>query len=430
MKNRKAFLGMAGVFTVIALVLISGAPAAAQTETVIFSFGSSPNDSYGSFPTSSVTFDSAGNLYSTTPGGGSYVEANGTVFELTPSSDGNWTPKVVADFGASLGHPNGGVIFDGVGNLYGVTTPGGTYNGGVAYELMPQAGGGWTQKLLHQFGQGTDGNVPVGNLVFDSAGNLYGVTVQGGTYGQGTVFELMPQAGGLWAEKVLHSFTNAGADGGEPQAGVILDSAGNLYGTTLYGGINRNRAGYAGVVFELSPGSGAAWTENILYSFIQSKFDGAGPAASLIFDTAGNLYGTTTSGGEYRGNGTVFELSPGAGRVWTEKILHSFNDNGTDGFQPYGNLIMDSTGSLYGTTDGGGRYSAGFVGGTVFKVTPGSGGTWTESIVHNFGDGDDGSYPLAGLVMDASGNLYSTTRLGGTGCSGGCGPGTVFEISQ
>lgn len=308
MKNRKAFLGMAGIFTAIALVLISGARATAQTETVLFAFGSADNID-GNYPSFNVTFDASGNLYSAAPGGGFDGFADGTVFELTPSSGGSWTPKVLADFGVSSGHPNGGVIFDTAGNLYGVTVGGGAYEGGVVYELMPQAGGGWTQKWLHQFGQGTDGSAAVGNLVFDPAGNLYGVTRGGGTYGQGTVFELLPQAGGLWTEKILHSFSETGADGGDPEAGVILDSAGNLYGTTLSGGANQGHTegSYAGTVFELTPAEGE-WIEKILYSFPQSKYDATGPFAGVILDTAGNLYGTTEGGGQYIGNGTVFEI--------------------------------------------------------------------------------------------------------------------------
>ena len=435
MRDKKVSIGMTAVLAAVAVgLLMTGASGAAQTETVLFGFGSSTNVTYGDYPTSNLTFDSAGNLYSTTSGGGTNPDAYGTVFELTPSSGGSWTPKVLADFGVSSGHPNGGVIFDGAGNLYGVTAGGGAYSGGVAFELMPQAGGGWTQKWLHQFGQGTDGINPVGNLIFDSAGNLYGATVQGGTYGQGTVFELIPQVGGLWTEKVLHNFSNTGPDGGSPEAGVILDSAGNLYGTTLSGGINRNHTegSYSGTVFELTP-TGGEWNEKILYSFPAGRYDAAGPFASLVFDSAGNLYGTTSSGGQYFSRGTVFELSRSAGGAWTETILHSFGRDSSEGAGPYGNLIMDNTGSLYGTTSQGGKYGClcSFIGGTVFKLTPGSGGTWTERILHNFGNGDDAAYPLAGLVMDASGNLYGTTRYGGGGSGGvGTGPGAVFEVTK
>jgi uncharacterized repeat protein (TIGR03803 family) len=428
MRNMKVSIGMMAALAVIMVTLfMTSNPAAAQTETVIYTFDISP---HGAGPLAGLTFDGSGNLYGTTPGGGFGNFSDGTAFELTPSSGGSmWTPSLLETYGISSGHPNGGLIFDGAGNLYGATAGGGAHGGGVVFELVPQAGGGWTEKWLHQFGQGTDGINPVGNLVFDSAGNLYGTTVQGGTYGEGTVFELIPQAGGLWTEKVLHNFSNTGPDGAEPEAGVILDAAGNLYGTTLFGGTNRSRGGYVGVVYELSP-AGSEWNETILYSFAQSRYDAAGPYGSLIFDATGNLYGTTTSGGRYFGDGTVFELSPHSRGPWTETVLHSFSDAGKDGYHPYCSLIFDSAGNLYGTTSQGGAYGQGgsFLGGTVFELMPASGGNWTERIVHSFGNGTDGSEPLDGLIFDASGNLYGTTEYGGGGV--GDGPGTVFEISR
>jgi uncharacterized repeat protein (TIGR03803 family) len=426
MRDNKVSIGMTAVLAAFALTLLmAGTPVAAQTETVLYAFDISP---YGAGPIAGLIFDGAGNLYGTASGGGFDGFSDGTAFQLTPSTGSMWTATVLESFGMSSGRPDGGLIFDGSGNLYGVTKGGGAYGGGVAFELMPQAGGGWTQKWMHQFGQGTDGINPAGSLVFDSAGNLYGTTQQGGTYGQGTVFELLPQAGGLWTEKVLHNFSNSGPDGGDPVAGVILDSSGNIYGTTLFGGVNRTHGGYVGVVFEMTQ-AGGAWNEKILYSFTQSKYDAAGPAGSLIFDAAGNLYGTTINGGRYFGKGTVFELSPHTGGSWTETILHNFSNTGTDGYEPYCNLIFDSAGNLYGTTSGGGIYQGGSVfGGTVFKLTPGAGGTWTERILHNFGNGTDGSFPLAGLIFDASGNLYGTTEYGGGGV--GDGPGTVFQISR
>ncbi len=434
MRDKKVSIGMAAVLAAVAVcLLMTGARAGAQTETVLYGFGSSTDYTYGYYPVSNLTFDAAGNLYSTTVGGGANPTAFGTVFELTPSSGGVWTPKVLADFGISSGSPNGGVIFDSAGNLYGVTVGGGAYQGGVVYELTPQAGGGWTEKWLHQFGQGTDGKAAIGNLAFDSAGNLYGVTYEGGLYGRGTVYELMPQAGGLWTEKILHNFSGTGADGESPSAGVILDASGNVYGTTVSGGANQGHVeGYAGTVFELTR-VGSEWSEKILWSFPQSRYDAAGPFDSLIFDSAGNLYGTTSSGGQYFSNGTVFQLSPTAEGAWTETILHSFGRDSSDGAGPYGNLIIDSTGSLYGTTSQGGKYGClcSSTGGTVFKLTPGSDGTWTERILHNLGSGDDGEYPLAGLLMDGSGKLYGTTRFGGGGSGGeGTGPGAVFEVTK
>src|ERR1039458_6939697 len=184
-----------------------------------------------------------------------------------------------------------------------------TYNGGTVFELTPQAGGGWTETVIHSFGSGTDGAGPWAGLIFDAAGNLYSTTKGGGTYNGGTVFELTPQAGGGWTEQVLHSF-QGGADGAQPYAGLIFDAAGNLYGTTYFGGAY----GYYGTVFDLTPAAGGTWTEKVLYNF--SGFpDGINPVGGLIFDGTGNLYGTTYLGGTY-GKGTLFELTPAGGGTW------------------------------------------------------------------------------------------------------------------
>ncbi len=229
-----------------------------------------------------------------------------------------------------------------------------------------------------------------------------------------------------WKEKVLHSFCSQPncADGDYPTAGLIFDAAGNLYGTTYAGGAYG--AYGPGTVFELTPAAGGGWTEKVLHSFDNDCTDGASPYASLIFDAAGNLYGTTSrrrllpacDAGE--GCGTVFELTPTAGGGWTEKVLHSFG-NGTDGANPDCDLIFDAAGNLYGTTIYGGTYSYG----TVFELTPAGGGNWTEKVLHNFNrNGTDGICPYAGLIFDAAGNLYGTTSLGGT-----FGVGTVFELT-
>ncbi len=192
------------------------------------------------------------------------------------------------------------------------------------FELTPTGGGGWTERVLYSFGNTPDGAIPVVGLIFDATGNLYGATTEGGTHGDGTVFELTPTGGGGWTERVLYSFGNT-PDGAYANAVLIFDGAGNLYGTTELGGAN----GPYGTVFELTPTAGGGWTEKVLHSFANGT-DGARPLASVIFDAAGNLYGTTTEGGTNR-DGTVFELTPTAGGGWTETLLHSFNNNGTDG---------------------------------------------------------------------------------------------------
>jgi uncharacterized repeat protein (TIGR03803 family) len=231
-----------------------------------------------------------------------------------------------------------------------------------------------------------------------------------------------PTAGG-WSEKVLHSFNDT--DGAYSSAGLIFDKNGNLYGTTLEGGDYGCSASGCGTVFELTPTAGGGWTETVLLNFNGS--DGSGPQAGLIFDAAGNLYGTTVGGGTNCppfGCGTVFELTPTAGGGWTEKVLHSFG-NGTDGANPFAGLIFDAAGNLYGTTYGGGTYRCGASGcGTAFELTPAAGGSWTETVLYSFSRGNDGFEPEAGLIFDSAGNLYGTTAVGGTYDGG-----TVFELT-
>jgi uncharacterized repeat protein (TIGR03803 family) len=321
---------------------------------------------------------------------------------------------VLYSFGGKHGNePNGGLVFDGAGNLYGTTIEGGTYSDGTVFELTPQASGGWTEKVLHSFGNGTDGIGPRGSLVFDGAGNLYGTTYDGGKYYLygGTVFKLTPKVDGSWKEKVLHSFGN-GADGDQPYANLIFDAAGNLYGTTFVGGTYNG-----GTVFELTPQAGGGWTESLSYSF-GGGTDAAMPYAGLIFDAAGNLYGTTVEGGAYSG-GTAFELKPQAGGGWTENLLYSFG-KGKDAAAPSAGLIFDASGNIYGTTSEGGTYG----GGTVFELTPQAGGGWKEKVLHSFGNGTDGDRPNANLIFDAAGNLYGATSEGGTNNDG-----TVFELT-
>ena len=263
-------------------------------------------------------------------------------------------------------NPYAGLVLDGAGNLYGTTVNGGIHDGGTAFEMTPREGGGWTETVLRSFGGGTDGSAPYAGLIFDAAGNFYGTTSSGGIHGLGTVFEMTPRDGGGWTETVLHSFGNAATqDGSTPGAGLIFDTAGNLYGTTYDGGIHGH-----GTVFEMAPREGGGWTETVLHSFGNvATQDGSAPDAGLIFDTAGNIYGTTELGGIY-GLGTAFELSPRQGAGWTETVLHSFG-NGTDGQNPYAALIFDAAGNLYGTTYQGGIHPCNGSGcGTVFEITP------------------------------------------------------------
>jgi uncharacterized repeat protein (TIGR03803 family) len=302
------------------------------------------------------------------------------------------------------------VIFDTSGNLYGTTVQGGANGVGTVFRLALTANKPWTT-VLHSF-NGTDGAEPAASVIFDASGNLYGTTSIGGNNsGRGTVFELKPQANGKWTETVLHSFH--GVDGDVPEAALILDASGNLYGTTNQGG---HQSCGCGVVFKLTPSSSGHWTEAVLHAF-SSKEDGAYPAAALVFDGTGNLYSTMARGGS-GGGGTVFELSPGANGAWKETLLHSFSkkEGGPS------RVIFDEVGSLYGETIYGGKQGYG----TVFKLTEAS-GQWTETILLSF-NGTNGIEPTGGVILDMAGDLYGTTAAGGLGCApSGC--GVVFEIT-
>jgi uncharacterized repeat protein (TIGR03803 family) len=258
-----------------------------------------------------------------------------------------------------------------------------------------------TFSVFHNFAGSSDGANPLNGLTADGAGNLYGTASSGGAFNNGVVFKI-----GGSVQSVLHNF-EGGADGVGPQGALIVDNAGNIYGTTMSGG-----ASGAGTVFRVT----ATGQEKVLYSFTGAA-DGSAPQAGLARDPAGDLYGTTTAGGT-NGNGTVFKLSRPArkGAAWTEKVLYSFG-TGTDGATPVARVILDA-GNLYGTTSAGGAYGYG----TVFQLTP-SGSGWTETILHNFENEDDGAVPYAGLISD-KGNLYGAATEGGA-ASGG----TIFELT-
>jgi uncharacterized repeat protein (TIGR03803 family) len=286
--------------------------------------------------------------------------------------------------------------------------------------MEAQAQTQYAEKVLYKFSGGSDGGQPYAGLISDAKGNLYGTTKYGGDLaacpvstvqsfvGCGIVFELSPPPSGIgpWMETVLHTFTG-GSDGASPVAGVILDASGNLYGTTLIGGTNSS-----GTVFKLSlpSDSSGPWTETVLYNFMGGT-DGAGPNAGLILSASGNLYGTTTGGGS-SGNGTVFELSQpsNGGTAWTEAVLYSFT-GGTDGANPVAGVVLDKSGNLYGTTSNGGAASASCAGecGSVFELAAQSNGGWLENTLYSFQGNTDGLNPLGGVIFDESGDLYGTT---------------------
>ncbi len=394
--QRRAFASTArlALLESVCMILTSGAWGA--SERVLYTFNSVQG---GLRPFSALTFDNAGNLYGVTTLGG--LHDRGVVYEISSSSSG-WTEKTLYSFGAFYPY-DAALIFDGAGNLYGVATEGGLYNKGVAFELTPSTSGEWSVKVIHNFGDGSDGEYPEGALIMDSAGNLYGTTYYGGDSNGGCAFEFSPTTGGFWREQVLHSF-GSGGDGYYPQAALTFDSTGNLYGTTYMGGSDQ-----VGVVFELEP-SGSGWSESVLYNF-QAGTDGSRPFSNVTLDSRGNLYGTTEEGGNSN-LGTVFELSP-SGSGWTERVIHSFS--GIDGELPVTGLVLHG-GSLYGTTSLGLNS-----GGTVYALTPDSVGDWTEKVLYSFTGENGGDYP-SGLIHDSAGNLYGANPYG-------YGDGIVFEVT-
>jgi uncharacterized repeat protein (TIGR03803 family) len=368
--------------------------ASAQTFHLVYQFKSG-ND--GSQPYANVILDRQGNLYGTTTIDGAY--SNGTVFKVSPTGK----ETVLHSFtgtGGDGANPIAPLVRDAAGNLYGTTENGGVFGGtcgsygcGIVFKVSPAG----KETVLHRFtGTGGDGTLPLQGLLLDSTGNLYGTTGFGGAHRFGTVFKLDPTG----KETVLYSF-NVRSDGGEPFGGsLIKDSAGNLYGTAAGGGSQGS-----GTVFKLD----ATGTLTVLHSFPGNGSDGSSPYGTLVHDAAGDLYGITLSGGTFNG-GTVFKLDS----TNTETVLYSFSGTGGDGTLPAG-VVGDRAGNLYGTTSSGG--SSYF--GTVFKLdTYGA-----ETILHSF-SGTDGRFPELGLVRDSRGNLYGTAQYGGK-----YGGGVVFKIT-
>jgi uncharacterized repeat protein (TIGR03803 family) len=411
-------LAVTAATLIMALMLAPSASAAGKYKVLHRFAGGSD----GSAPGAGVVFDSTGNLYTTTRLDGAY--GNGAVVELTPNSDGGWTESVIYSFtgGTDGGAPYGTPIFDVVGNLYSTTSSGGVSGYGTVFMLTPDSDGSWTETTLHSFAGGTDGAQPTSGLIFDAVGNLYGETTKGGrghcpeyssAKGCGTVFELTPNSDGTWTESVLYAFAG-GQDGGFPNWGnPVFDSAGNLYGTTR-DHAHRGCAAGCGTLFELTPNSGGGWTEHVLHRFNQK--DGGNADGTLIFDATGTLYGTTLTGNRYN-VGAVFTLTLGSGGKWTERVIHAFTGH-KDGGYPYSGVIFGAAGALYGTTNVGGNHGYG----TVFELTPESGGAWKENVLHAFEGGKDGQQPCNDVVFGANGNLFDTTTGGSSG-------GTVFEIT-
>jgi uncharacterized repeat protein (TIGR03803 family) len=399
----------------------------AQTFSVLYNF---QGIDAGFYPTGGVSIDRAGNLYGTTEYGGPGTTCFlgcGIAFKLTPHGS-SWQFAPIYSFtgGNDGGNPVARLVVGPDGSLFGTTNEGGGTGCfgsgcGTVFNLRPPARFPnhviipWSETVLYRFQGGNDGGGPeAADLVFDPAGNLYGTTLFGGGSSCfedcGIVYQLT-HSGGTWTENILHVFGSTG-DGDQPYAGVILDSSGNIYGTTAVGGAHRQ-----GTVYELVH-SGSGWTEQILYS-IAGGTDGQFPYTGLVTDPAGNLYSTTCCGGG-SGGGTVFGLTAG---TWNFNLLFTLGANGT-GQGSEGTMVRDSFGNLYGTTSSGGAYNFG----AVFKLSY-INGTWTYTSIHDFCAGGyppcaDGYTPTGSLALDSTGNLYGTTSNGGAN-----GGGVVYKIT-
>ncbi len=409
-----------------AAIITATIMAQAQTFTVLHTFTGAQD---GGQPFAGLAMDEAGNLYGAASDGGNHGGSCpsygcGTVFKLQKRGAGWVFSPLYAFQGAPDGTGPQGVVIGPEGTLYGTTLEGGQGTCGLGpsgcgtvFQLRPPAtfcrsvSCPWNETALYRFGGAEDGGSPAnGNLVFDAAGNIYGTTYQGGAYNYGTVYE-MTQSQASWIESVLYSFNSSW---GNPYSGVIFDHSGNLYGTTTEG--NQYASGAA---YQLTP-SGSGWTGNVLSGF-QCSQDGCNPQGGLIFDSAGNLYGGTGGAGPNNG-GTVYELVASQG--WSFNLLFSFT--GPSGGGPIDRLVMDAAGNLYGTTNADGIHRQG----SVFKLTPSSGG-WILTDLHDFSGGSDGGSPEGGVVLDPQGNIYGTTAIGGNllDCVYGQGCGVVWEIT-
>ena len=389
-----------------AAAMSRGGVASVERTSVIHSFGGSSEAEY---PYTDLVLDDAGNLYGMTVLGGDW--GSGTVFRLSPPSGAlrGWTETVLHSFTSTTdgGQPYGGVTLDSEGNIYGTAVVGGS--GGTCVEdgcgvvwKLTNSGGTFSHSVIYDFTGGDDGYGPGGPVVFDDLGNLYGMTAVGGAFGLGVVYQLSPGAGDSWTLNVVHAFTG-GEDGGAGSAGrLLIDADGTIFGVATIGGTFG-----AGVVFQLTPASNGTWTQTTLYSF-EGQPDGSFPYGGLVRDDSGRFFGTTYYGGYY-GYGAAFMLEQVKG-VWQERVLNSFS-SGQDGGYPISHLVIDSAGTLYGTTSEGGAPGCGC--GTIFSLTEVGPGIWKDRIVHQFTGVPDGSFAYNGLVADPAGNLYGATAYGG-----------------
>lgn len=402
MRSGKDSTGLKAIITLV--LVICSAQAWAAKSRIIHEFKSNG----GGWP-AGVIFDSAGNLYGVTIIGGPTRSSYGSVFELSPTATGGWhqTRSYVFHGGSDGYYPNEDLIMDAAGNLYGTVQIGPSGSAGGAFELSPNGNNSWNETILYSLPY-VEAGLPCAGFIRDAAGNLYSTGWNGGAHGLGAVFELSPAGGGAWTETTLHSFN--GSDGSHINDTILSDSSGNLYGTSLDGG-----SVGAGVVWELSPETGGTWSFKVIHDFGSGK-DGVTPynLGGLKIDSAGNLYGTTEYGGMF-GKGEVFELTPNGDGTWAEKVLYNFTGAGSS---PQTGVVFDAAGNMYGETYVGGAGNCG----NVYELSPAAGGSWTYHVLRSF-HGSDGCNPWMGIKFDSAGNMYGTTRFGGT-----YGNGVVFEI--
>ncbi len=410
-----------GISSIISLVFIVGlvmtGSVQAQRFQVLHTFTGGAD---GANPSTGLTIDGSGNIYGTAFGGG--TQGYGTVFDLGDDGGGGWSLTPIYSFqeGTDGAGPAGSLVVGPDGALYGSTAAGGGgpcsdedgYRGcGTVFMLRPQGGPpltvlhSWLSTILYRFSD-TDGADPQGPLTFDSAGNIYGTTTSGGDAGWGLIYELVASGGG-WTQNILYQAQDDG-DGAYPWGGVVFDQSGNLYGV-----FSQNGPDDYGAVYKLSP-TGSGWQESTIHAFTFTGDNGSTPQSGLVFDNAGNLYGTTVH--DRNGGGTLFEMERSGN--WSYSLVYGLS--GGINLGPYDKLAMDASGNLYGTTYGDGQYGYG----SVFKLTASGGGGWTYTLLHAFSGGSDGGNPICQLAIDSSGNLYGTTTGGGA-----YNKGVVFEIT-
>jgi uncharacterized repeat protein (TIGR03803 family) len=407
------------IFCSLPAVLAGASQAARAQESLVYSYESKGKGAY--YAQAGVIQGADGGLYGTTMDGGLYQQ--GTVYRIgIDAATGAVTQSVLHSFGAGPNDglsPAAGLIQAADGNFYGTTWAGGAYGYGTVFRIeFDVATGKANEKVLHSFNlDGRDGANPDAGLVQGSDGRLYGTTLGGGAFSDGTVFQIELEASGVAAERVMHSFNGKAKDGTAPQAGLIQASDGNFYGTTPYGGAH-GANGY-GTVFSMSvdAATGSA-TEKVLHSFGATASDGQIPAG-LVQGSDGKLYGLTSFGGAY-GNGTAFQVAiDGSAGPAAERILHSFGGKASDGRQPAGSLVLATNGNFYGVTSSGGADGDG----TVFQLAAG-GAAATEAVVYSFGaSGAGDAVGPIGLVQASDANLYGASAAGGT-----FGYGAIFRV--